>query len=85
MIEAVETEFLINKHNRMEYHPEFHPNHGKPFTKSDLEYLCKFWEIDHRRTIAFALGRTEATCASKINRLRKEGLYHYYKNLNENW
>jgi hypothetical protein len=70
---------------RMSYHPEFHQNHGKPFSEEDLEYLCKYFEIDPVRTIAFALGRTEHTCASKVTYLKKRGLYDYYKNLNKHW
>lgn len=70
---------------RMKYHPEFHFSHGKPFTESDLEYICKFAEVDDSRTIGFAIGKTEGTVNRKLNELRKEGLYEYYKNLNKHW
>lgn len=70
---------------RMMYNTEYHPNTGKPFTESDLEYLCKFWEVDNWRTMSFALGKTEKALATKISKLRKEGLYGYYKNLNKHW
>lgn len=70
---------------RMRYHPEFHFSHGKPFSESELEYICKFYEVDHTRTIAFAIGRTEHTVQTKVTSLRKKGLFDYYKNLNKHW
>lgn len=75
----------FDKLGRMKYHPEFHPMHRHPFTESDLEYLCKYYETDPVRTIAFALGRTEHTLLTKISMLKKRGLYEYYKNLNRHW
>lgn len=81
----MELNVQFDKHGRMKYHPEFHPNNGKPFTESDLEYLCKYWEYDHTQSLAFALGRTEATVRTKVNYLKKIGLYEYYKNRNKYW
>lgn len=78
-------DIAFDNHGRMIYHPEFHENHGKHFSESDLEYLCKYYESDSRRSIAFALGRTEHTVAIKVSALRKSGLYEYYKNLNKHW
>lgn len=68
---------------RMQYHPEFHPNHGKPFSQDDLIYMCKFYEIDGPRKISFALGKTEHTVMSRISALRKNGKFEYYKNMPE--
>ncbi|MDR9794057.1 DNA-entry nuclease [Aeribacillus pallidus] len=70
---------------RMKYHPSFHENRGKPFTESDLEYICKFYEFDGPELISLALGRTEKTIMTKVYELRKQGLYDYYKNLNKYW
>jgi hypothetical protein len=70
---------------RMAFHPEFHPNHGKPFSESDLEYLCKYFDVDPIRTLSFSLGRTEHTCATKVSQLKRKGLFEYYKNLNKHW
>lgn len=70
---------------RMKYHPDFHPNHGKRFTESDLEYLCKFYGIDGQKSVSLALGKTEMVINQKITSLRKRGLYDYYKNLNRYW
>lgn len=66
--------------HRMRYHPEFHFNHGKPFSKDDLEYLCVFYEIDNIRTLAFALGKTEHVCRVKYMALKKAGRVEYYHN-----
>lgn len=78
-------EIQFDRFGRMLYHPEYHDNHGKPFTESDLEYLCKYYEIDHSRSISFALGKTEHTLRAKVAYLKKNGLYEYYKNLNKYW
>lgn len=70
---------------RLQYNPDYHPNHGKPMTEEDLEYMCKYYEIDGRKSISLALGRTEKTIASKVTKLRATGKYDYYKNLNKHW
>ena len=75
----------INNYGRMVYHPDFHFNHGKKFTEAELEYLCKFWESDGRRVMSYALGKTEVTLQQKVNVLRKQGKFEYYKNLNKYW
>jgi hypothetical protein len=81
----MEETIQLDKQGRMLYHPDFHFNHGKMFTEEDLEYLCKYWEVDHQRTLAYALGRPEKNLASTIWSLRKSGKYDYYKNLNKHW
>jgi len=74
-----------DKQGRMSYNPEFHFAHGKPFTESDLEYICKFYEVDEARTISFAIGKTEHTIRSKVDLLRRKGLFEYYRTLNKHW
>jgi hypothetical protein len=81
--EDIQVEY--DRWGRMKYHPEFHHNHGKPFTESDLEYLCKFYEIDGPLSISLALGRTQKIIMNKVSELKKQGLYDYYKNLNKHW
>lgn len=71
-----------DRYGRMMYHPDFHPNHKKPFTEEEMEYICKFYDIDGPRAISFALGRTEKTIMTKINTLKKSGLYEKYRNSN---
>lgn len=85
MIDVEEIEITYDKQGRMNYHPEFHFNHGKPFEPVELEYLCKFYESDGAADISFALGRTESTLRSKVNSLKKNGLFEYYKNCNKHW
>lgn len=71
--------------NFLPYDPEFHPNHGSFFTESDLEYLCKYFEIDELRSLSYALGRTENTLVWKVQELKRKGLYEHYKTLNKHW
>jgi len=65
------------------YNPEFHENHGKPFTVNDLIFLCSSWDAMKKADIAMALGRTHGTVLSKAYDLRKSGQFEYYKNLGE--
>jgi|SRR5690606_2431413 len=74
-----EEKYEYNAVGYMKYNPSFHPNHRKPFTDEELEYLCKFAERDTIKQIAFALGKTEATIAAKLATLRQNGLYEYYR------
>lgn len=69
-----------DKLGRMQYHPDFHPNHGKPFTDEDKEYLCMFYETDNVRSLSFALGKTEHTLRVKYNDLKQKGKIQFYKN-----
>lgn len=78
-------EVIYDNQGRMNYHPFYHPNHGKPFTFEELEYLCKFYETDGKESIGMALGRTPATIANKVWQLKKQGKYDYYRNLNRYW
>ncbi|MEK4700397.1 DNA-entry nuclease [Solibacillus sp. FSL R7-0668] len=84
-MEVIDQDITYDRFGRMQFHPDFHFSHGKSFTESDLEYICKFYEIDEIRTISFAIGKTEHTIRTKVFDLRKRGLYDFYKNLNKNW
>jgi hypothetical protein len=68
---------------RMQYHPDFHPNHGKPFKLDEIIYICKYHQTDDIRSLSFAVGRTEHTVASKITSLRKDGLYWKYRSMSD--
>jgi hypothetical protein len=84
--ESSQDGITFDKLGRMEYHPEFHPNHGKPFTLDEIIYICKFHGIDEVRTISYAVGKTEHAIATLISRLRREGLYDLYKAMSyEHW
>lgn len=78
-------EFQYDNFGRMKYHPEIHFSHGKPFTEVELEYICKYHEVDDLKTLAFAIGKTEMTVATRITLLKKEGKFQYYRRLNKHW
>ncbi|GLC88230.1 DNA-entry nuclease [Lysinibacillus piscis] len=82
---AEEIEITYDKFGRMNYHPDFHFAQDKPFSESNLEYICKFYEVDDARTISFAIGKTEQTIRAKVTELKENGLYEYYKNRNKYW
>lgn len=71
--------FTYDNLGRIKYHPEFHENHGKPFTEEELCYLCKFYGFDGRRSVSFALGRPEGPVQKKYLQLRKKQKILYYK------
>ncbi|MFF5993675.1 DNA-entry nuclease [Lysinibacillus sp. KU-BSD001] len=84
-MEVSEIPITYDRFGRMLYHPDFHFSQGERFTESDLEYICKYYEVDHARNLAFAIGKTEHTIRSKVNTLKQLGKYEYYKNLNKHW
>ena len=74
-----------DEQGRMLYHPGFHKKHGTYWSEEDLEYLCKYGDTDDLQVLSLALERTSRTVASKKTKLRTNGLYDYYKNLNKHW
>lgn len=75
-------EIYYDKNGRMGYSKDFHSRHGKEWTAEELEYLCKFYEIDGPFTISLALERTEMTILTKVHQLRRIGLFDHYKKRN---
>ena len=73
------SDIQYDRQGRIKYNPDFHPNHGKQFTDEEKAYMCRWHEIDGRRSISYALGRTEGTIASMITTLKNKGKYDYYK------
>lgn len=67
------------------YNPEYHENHGKRFSEEELEYMCKYIELDGLKSMAMALGKTENVVNVKVQRLKKMGKFEYYKNLSRHW
>lgn len=84
-LNCLEDDVQFDHFGRMIYHPEFHDRHGETFTEEELEYLCKYWEYDGQRLMAYALGRTEHVLRNKVYYLRKNGKLDYYKNLNKHF
>ncbi|HIW33491.1 MAG TPA: DNA-entry nuclease [Candidatus Paenibacillus intestinavium] len=66
---------------RMKYHPDFHFSHRKPFTQSDLEYLCVYYGVDTTRSLSFALGKVETAIATKYCLLKSQGLVEHYRQM----
>lgn len=80
-----DSDIKFDRAGRMLYHPEFHSKRKKPYTEAELEYLCKFYDYDGLKSIALALDRLEAGVNSKVQTLKKEGKFEYYKSLNKYW
>jgi hypothetical protein len=66
---------------RMRYNPEFHENHGKPYTKDDFTYMCSMHGSMKLADIAMALGKTHSSVAAKFYYLKKIGLFDHYRKL----
>jgi hypothetical protein len=65
---------------RMNYDPRFHFAMGKPYTVGELMYLCRFYEHDGVKSLAFALGKPEQALTNVVIQLRKKGMFEYFKN-----
>ena len=61
-------------YGRMQYHPDFHPNHGLPWKTTEQAYLIERYELDGPEQVSFALGRTIHTVMAKAWELRKLGI-----------
>lgn len=61
-------------YGRMQYHPDFHPNHGLPWKTTEQTYLIERYELDGPEQVSFALGRTIHTVMAKAWELRKLGV-----------
>jgi len=80
-----ENGFEYDSYGRMKFHPDFHDRQNSPMTVSDLEYLCKFSDVDDLKTLSYALGRTEGVLAMTLTNAKKSGAYEYFKNNNFHW
>lgn len=67
-------EVTYDRYGRMNYHPDFHPNHGKQFTNKDIKYLIEWYEKIGPDQVSLDLGRTIHTVQQKAYTLRKRGL-----------
>ena len=63
------------KKYRTPYNPELHDNYYKPWTVKDLVYLCGMSVTMRGKDLALALGRTHASCLTKLNECRKRNLF----------
>lgn len=67
-------ETTFDKHGRMQYHPDFHPNHGKSWLAKDEQYLIEMYEKIGPDQCALNLGRTLTVVSGRASRLRKQGI-----------
>lgn len=72
-VEKTEIEVTYDKWGRMQYHPDFHANHGTPWTAIDEQFLIENYEKIGPEETSFALERTLHTCMAKAWWLRKHG------------
>jgi len=62
-----------DRYGRMNYHPEYHPNQGRPWTTRDQKYLIEYYEKLGPEQVSLALGRTIHTVMQRACELRKTG------------
>ncbi|ENP0827167.1 TPA: hypothetical protein ACVU5Q_003653 [Vibrio parahaemolyticus] len=74
MTHSTEKQVTYDAYGRMQYHPDFHPNHGKPWKTTEQKYLIDRYVLDGPEQVSFALGRTIHTVMEKAWELRKLGL-----------
>ena len=71
-MDAAQTAPPYDRYGRMNFHPDFHANHGKKWTRDDIQYLIENYEIDGPEQTSFALERTIHTVMQKACDLRKK-------------
>ena len=59
---------------RMRYNPELHDRQGQPWTVEETQYLIEWYHKIGAEEMSLALGRSENTIATRINRLRSKGV-----------
>ena len=63
-----------DKYGRMNYHPDYHQNHGKPWKTTEQKYLIDNYVSMGPEQISLALERTIHVVMQKACELRKKGL-----------
>ncbi|WP_378937081.1 DNA-entry nuclease [Metabacillus herbersteinensis] len=81
----VEFHIEYEENGLMKYHHLFHPNQGLRYSDSDLEYLCKYYEVDGIESMAMGLGRSPKSIVQKVYVLKKQKIFEMYKNRNSHW
>ena len=67
-------EITHDRNGRMNYQPELHTNHNKPWLTQDEKYLIEMYEKIGPDQMALTLGRTIKTVMDRACELRKKGL-----------
>ena len=71
-------EVQYDAQGRMKYHPDYHPNHKKPYSTKGLAYIYKYYGFGKVKEIALALGRTELMIRL-TSKYSPEGMFENYK------
>jgi hypothetical protein len=70
---VTETPVTYDRYGRMNYHPDFHANQGKPWTTKDIKYLVENYDSAGPEEVSFTLERTIHTIMTRAYELRKSG------------
>lgn len=68
------TLITFDRYGRMQYHPDYHPNQGTPWTTADQQYLIEFYAVEGPEQMSLSLGRTIHTVMTRAYELRKQGM-----------
>lgn len=63
----------FDRQGRMQYHPDYHPKHLKPWSYADEKYLIDNYAIDGPEAVSLALGRTIHVVMTRACALRRAG------------
>lgn len=72
-------EIQVDRNGTITYNPEIHYNQDKPLTEEEKEYLCTYYKVDGKKSMSYALARTESVVYKRYAELEKQGLVEYYK------
>jgi hypothetical protein len=70
-----------DSYGRMKYHPEYHENHKKGYTVKDLAYICQQYRRGNVKTLALAVGRTEGSLRTLVDKMRQDGTFEFYRSI----
>jgi hypothetical protein len=62
-----------DSYGRMRYHPDYHPNHKKPWMTGDEKFLIENYVSMGPEATSLALGRTIHVTMTRVYILRKAG------------
>lgn len=64
-----------DKWGRMKFHPDFHFNHGKPYSLKESAYIAQNYRRGDVKNLAMVVGRTEHCIRSRVSYFRKSGQF----------
>ena len=63
-----------DKQGRMNYNPDYHPAHRKPWLQSDQRFLIDNYDVIGPEQVSLAIERTIKTVMNRAYELRRLGL-----------